>query len=271
MSITNTEVAAPRVLTGFQQVVFADRTVWLRRAVIVTLVLLWEAGARLAGNTGLVAPPSSVLYALATEILPDEQVRAALFTAVFEIGAAYGLAVAGGLAIGLAVGWTRFGRQSLFPIVMLFYAIPQVVLLPLFTLSFGIGPSAKIAFGCSHGIFPVIVNTIAGMRNVNPVYLKAARSMGAKRGDIIRNVIFPHMTGSFFTGLRLAMTMTLLGVILAELYVSVGGIGYFTRQFANSFDPAPLFALIGALAVIAMAMNGMVRLAERRWNQWKAV
>ena len=152
---------------------------------------------------------------------------------------------------------------------MLFYAVPQVVLLPLFTLGFGIGPAAKIAFGCSHGIFPVIVNTIAGMRNVNPVYLRAARSMGAKRGDIVRDVTFPHMTGSFFTGLRLAMTMTLLGVILAELYVSAGGIGYFTRQFANSFDPAPLFALIGVLATIAMAMNGMVRLAERRWNRWK--
>src|SRR5205085_2060380 len=199
-----------------------------------------------------------------------EQIRGALWTAVFEITAAYGLSVAGGLAIGLSVGWTKFGRHSLFPIVLLFYAIPQVVLLPLFTLGFGIGPAAKIAFGCSHGIFPVIVNTIAGIRNVSPLYVAAARSMGATRGDIIRNVIFPHMTGSFFAELRLAMTMTLLGVILAELYVSAGGIGYFTRQFAENFDPAPLFALITALALMAIGMNGMVRLAERRWNRWKA-
>lgn len=269
MTATNTDIAAPHFVTGLQQFVRAERTVWLRRAVLVLFLLFWEAGARLAGNTGLVAPPSAVLYALMTQILPDEQIRAALFTAVIEIAAAYVLAVAGGLVTGLAVGWTRFGRNSLFPIVMLFYAIPQVVLLPLFTLGFGIGPAAKIAFGCSHGIFPVIVNTIAGMRNVNPVYLMAARSMGANRGDIIRNVIFPHMTGSFFAGLRLAMTMALLGVILAELYVSAGGIGYFTRQFANTFDPAPLFALITALAMIAVAMNGIVRLAERRWNRWK--
>jgi NitT/TauT family transport system permease protein len=65
------------------------------------------------------------------------------------------------------------------------------------------------------------------------------------------------------------MTMTLLGVILAELYVSAHGIGFFTRQFANTFDPAPLFALITALAMIAITMNAMVRLAERRWNRWK--
>ena len=95
------------------------------------------------------------------------------------------------------------------------------------------------------------------------------RAMGATRRDVIRDIIFPHMTGSFFAGLRLSMTMTLLGVILAELYVSAGGIGYFTRQFADTFDPAPLFALILALAVIAIAMNGLVRIAERRYTRWK--
>jgi ABC-type nitrate/sulfonate/bicarbonate transport system permease component len=104
---------------------------------------------------------------------------------------------------------------------------------------------------------------------VNPLYISAARCMGATRRDITRNVILPHMTGSLFAGLRLSMTMTLLGVILAELYVSAGGIGYFTRQFANTFDPAPLFALVFALAVIAIAMNGAVRLIERRYARWK--
>jgi NitT/TauT family transport system permease protein len=153
----------------------------------------------------------------------------------------------------------------------LLYAIPQVVLLPLFTLGFGIGPAAKIAFGFSHGIFPVLVNTIAGMRNVNPLYLKAAHAMGAGRSEIFRDVVFPHMVGSFFTGLRLAMTMTLLGVILAELYVSTAGIGYFTKLFAETFDPAPLFALIATLAIMAIGLNELVRVAERRLTRWKYV
>ncbi len=241
----------------------------LRWGTLIIIVLLWEAGTRWAGDNGLIAPPTAVLRALIAQILPDGQIRAALISAVFEITAAYTIAVAGGFLIGLAVGWTRLGRNSLFPIVMFFYAIPQVAFLPLFTLGFGIGPAAKIAFGCSHGIFPVIVNTIAGMRNINPLYLSAARCMGARRIDIVRHVIFPHITGSFFAGLRLAMTMTLLGVILAELYVSTAGIGYFTRQFADTFDPAPLFALILMLTLIAIAMNGVVRLAERRWLRWK--
>src|SRR6185295_1754027 len=189
--------------------------------------------------------------------------------ALLEVCVAYALSIAIGLALGLAIGISELSRRSLFPIVLLLYAIPQVVLLPLFTLGFGIGPAAKIAFGFSHGVFPVIVNVVAGMRNVNPLFLKAAQSMGASRADIFRDVTFPHMVTSFFTGLRLSMTMTLLGVILAELYVSTEGIGHFTKLFAETFDPAPLFALIGTLALMAIVLNELVRTIERRFSLWK--
>src|SRR4029079_6767870 len=115
----------------------------------------------------------------------------------------------------------------------------------------------------------ILVNVVAGMQNVNPLYLNAARAMGASRSDIISNLVFPHMVASFFTGLRLSMTMTLLGVILAELYVSMTGVGYFTKLFAESFDPAPLFALIGMLAAMAILLNSLVRRAEHRFTRWK--
>jgi NitT/TauT family transport system permease protein len=233
------------------------------------LLLVWEIWLRVAGDTIVIAPPSAIVNALFTQVLPDSEIRGAILLALFEVVAAYALAIVGGLAIGLAVGSTNFSRRSLFPIILLLYAIPQAVLLPLFTLGFGIGPAAKIAFGFSHGVFPVIVNVVAGMRNVSPHYLRAAQCMGAKRGDIIRHVIFPHMVASFFTGLRLAMTMTLLGVILAELYVSTSGVGYFTKLFAETFDPSPLFALIGTLALMAIGLNEIVRVIERRFTRWK--
>jgi ABC-type nitrate/sulfonate/bicarbonate transport system permease component len=242
---------------------------WTRWALVLGILVIWQIWIGLAGNSDLIAPPSSILRALFTDILPDPAIRGAIALALFEVIIAYALAVVGGLALGLAIGATNLGRRALFPIILLLYAIPQVVLLPLFTLGFGIGPAAKIAFGFSHGVFPVLVNVVAGMRNVNPLYLKAAQAMGAGRTDIIRNVMFPHMVGSFFTGLRLAMTMTLLGVILAELYVSTAGIGYFTKLFAETFDPSPLFALIGTLAIMAIGLNEFVRVIERRFTRWK--
>jgi NitT/TauT family transport system permease protein len=240
-----------------------------RSLIVLGALILWEMWARLGGHSDLVAPPSAILRALFTDILPDAEIRRAIALMLFEVVSAYAMAILGGLALGLAVGSTNLSRRSLFPIVLLLYAIPQVVLLPLFTLGFGIGPAAKIAFGFSHGVFPVLVNVVAGMRNVNPLYLKAAQSMGASRAGIVRDVIFPHMVGSFFTGLRLAMTMTLLGVILAELYVSTAGVGYITKLFAENFDPAPLFALIGTLAILAIALNELVRAVERRFTRWK--
>ena len=106
------------------------------------------------------------------------------------------------------------------PIILLLYGTPQVTILPLFILYFGIGPASKIAFGVSHGIFPIIVTIVAGVQNIKPILMTAARSMGASRWQIFRWVIFPHMIPSFFAGMRLGMTGVLLGVLLAELYVS---------------------------------------------------
>jgi NitT/TauT family transport system permease protein len=243
--------------------------VWARVLILAGLLLVWELWLRVSGDTIVIAPPSAIVNALFTQVLPDPEIRGAILLALLEVMAAYALAIVGGLAIGLAVGSTNFSRRSFYPIVLLLYAIPQAVLLPLFTLGFGIGPSAKIAFGFSHGVFPVIVNIVAGMRNVSPHYLRAAQSMGASRADIFRDVIFPHMVGSFFTGLRLAMTMTLLGIILAELYVSTSGVGYFTKVFAETFDPSPLFALIGTLALMAITLNELVRVIERHFTRWK--
>jgi ABC-type nitrate/sulfonate/bicarbonate transport system permease component len=247
---------------------YASRVRWTRVVIVVALVAALEIYGRLFADPAFLQPPSEVLRAWFVTVLPDERIMSALGLTVFEIACAYALSVVFGAAIGLAVGATPLSREGFYPLVLLLYAIPQVSLIPLFVLMFGLGPASKIAFGFSHGIFPVIVAVTGGMSDVPPLYVRGARSMGASRLDIIRHVVFPQMAPAFFVGLRLAMTMTLLGVILAELYVSTGGIGHFTRVFAENYNPAPLFALIGSLAAIALAFNACVRIAERRLSRW---
>ena len=242
---------------------------WTRIAILAGLAIALEIYGRTFADPAFLRPPSAVVAAWLDPVLSDARILWALGLTIFEIAVAYALSVMVGLAAGLAIGATDLTRKSLYPVILLLYAIPQVSLIPLFILIFGLGPAAKIAFGFSHGVFPVIVNVVAGMRNVNPLYLRAVQSMGGGRTDAIRHVIFPNMVPAFFTGLRLSMTLTLLGVILAELYVSTGGIGYFTRLYAESYNPAPLFALIGSLAAIAITFNELVRLAERRLTPGK--
>ena len=160
-------------------------------------------------------------------------------------------------------------NRSFMPIILLLYGTPQVTILPLFILYFGIGPASKIAFGVSHGIFPIIVTIVAGVQNIKPILMTAARSMGASRWQIFRWVIFPHMIPSFFAGMRLGMTGVLLGVLLAELYVSTAGIGYFTQLFTQNFDPTKLLGLISVLAAMAIVLNEIVRRAEVHFGKWR--
>jgi NitT/TauT family transport system permease protein len=134
---------------------------------------------------------------------------------------------------------------------------------------FGLGPASRIAFGFSHGVLPIIVTTVIGMRAVSPLLLASARSMGASQTQVLRHIIFPTMVASVFTGLRLAMSLTLLGVILAELFVSTNGIGSYTQIFAETFKPASLYALILVLAVTAVILNELVGLVESHFSRWK--
>ena len=240
-----------------------------RLLVIVLLFALWEVGARLYADPLFLCPPSQAIGAL-SHIFSDPKIVNAIRVTVFEVVTAFVVSVTFGMIVGLAVGLHGFTKAAILPVILMLYATPQATILPLFVLAFGIGPAAKIAFGISHGIFPVIVTTVAGVQNLRPTLLTAARSMGANRFQVFTTIVFPHMIPSFFTGMRLGMTAVLLGVLLAELYVSTAGIGFYSRLFAESFSPPDLFALIAVLAAIAVTLNELCRTAERRFSRWHA-
>jgi ABC-type nitrate/sulfonate/bicarbonate transport system permease component len=240
----------------------------VRLGVVVLILLGWEIAARWFLDPLFVSPPSRVFASLGATF-DTGGVPAALRLTLFELAVAFAIAVAIGLVVGLAIGLQPFARRSLMPIVLLIYGLPQITILPLFILAFGIGPESKIAFGVTHGVFPIIITIVAGVQNLKPILLKSARSMGASRWQILRWVIFPHMIPSFFAGMRLGMSGVLLGVLLAELYVSTAGIGYFTQMFTENFDPTKLFGLIAMLAAMAIGLNEIVRRAEIRFSRWR--
>jgi ABC-type nitrate/sulfonate/bicarbonate transport system permease component len=239
-----------------------------RLAVIAALVLSWEVSARF-GDPLFVAPPSAAFHAL-TRLIGNGSVLGAVRLALWELLAAFLVAAGVGGAIGLLVGRSRIAGVTLYPIVLLLSSLPQAPLLPIFILIFGIGPASKVAFGVSHGIFAMIVTVAAGVRDIDPLLLRCARSMGARVPQVLWSIVLPAAAPSFFTGLRLCMAGVLLGVLLAELFVSQAGIGFYTRRFAESFEPANLFALIAMLAAIAVSLNEICRFAENRFNRWRA-
>jgi len=240
----------------------------VRLGVVVLLLIVWEIAARWLIDPLFISPPSRVFASLGT-VWNTPGVPAALRLTLFELAVAFAIAVVIGLVVGLAVGLQPFARRSLMPIILLLYGLPQITILPLFILYFGIGAASKIAFGVTHGMFPITVTVVAGVQNLKPILLTSARSMGASRWQILRWVIFPHMIPNFFAGMRLGMTGVLLGVLLAELYVSTAGIGHFTTMFTQNFDPTKLFGLIAMLAAMAIVLNEIVRRAEVRFGRWR--
>jgi ABC-type nitrate/sulfonate/bicarbonate transport system permease component len=240
----------------------------VRLGVVALLLIAWEIAARWFIDPLFISPPSRVLLSLGA-VWHTNGVPAALRLTLFELAVAFAIAVAIGLTVGLAVGLRPFARRSLMPIILLLYGLPQITILPLFILYFGIGPASKIAFGVTHGMFPITIAIVAGVQNLKPILLVSARSMGASRWHILRWVIFPHMIPSFFAGMRLGMSGALLGVLLAELYVSTAGIGHFTTMFTENFDPTKLFGLVAMLATMAILLNEIVRRAETRFSRWR--
>ncbi len=240
----------------------------IRLALVALFVIAWEFLARRFGNPLFIAPPSATAVATIA-MLHDPALVRALLEALREIVTAFAISVVVGLCIALPLGLNAFWRGAFLPLVLGLYALPQVTLLPLFVRVFGLGPPTKIAFGATHGVFAVILAVLAAIRAMDPVLLRAATSLGASRRQLIFNVVLPSLVPSLFTGMRLAMSGVLLGVLLAELYVSTTGIGYFTQAFANAFAPAKLFGVILLLAAIAITLNELMRVAERRLGRWR--
>jgi len=240
-----------------------------RLGVVGAILVAWETGARMFGDPLFISPPSRVLVAI-LHLVREKDVVAAVTLTCWELIAAFALSLLIGLIVGLIVGMHRFTRGSIYPIILLLYAMPLATVLPLFVIVFGIGAASKIAFGVSHGVFPIILAVAAGVQNIKPILLTSAKSMGASRRQILFSVVFPHMLPSLFTGMRLGMSAVLLGVLLAELYVSQSGVGYLTSMFTQTFQPQNLFALVAILAAIAVALNELCRSSERRLNRWHA-
>ena len=240
-----------------------------RIGAVVAFLALWEIGARLFGDPLFICPPSAVAGGIVT-VLHTPGIGGALLAVLWELVAGFLIAVIAGTAAGLVLGLSRFWYGALFPIVLMLYAIPQTTVLPLFILMFGVGAKAKIIFGVAHSVFVVVITTVAGARNIDPVLVRAARSMGANRRQMLTGVVFPSIVPSLFTGMRLAMAGTLLGVLLAELYVSTAGVGAYTTQFSSAFQPQNLLGLIAILAAMAVILNGLCSLGEKRFSRWKA-
>jgi NitT/TauT family transport system permease protein len=239
----------------------------VRWLILAALLVLWE----LVPQTGLI--PELFLPSLSktlTVLYADwAQYAAALAVTIYEVAFAMLIACGAGIALGALVGGVALLRDLLLPVFSSLYAVPIVILYPIFTAWLGIGSESKIAFAAIYGFFPVMLSTAAGIRTIDPQYVLAARSMGATLPQQIARVIIPASIPTVLTGLRLGGALTIIGVVVAEMLTSAAGIGYLVTRYRTILDSPRVFAAILMILALSIMFDVLARMVERRTAVWQ--
>jgi NitT/TauT family transport system permease protein/taurine transport system permease protein len=238
----------------------------LRYLVIAAIILYWELAPRLEWVSPVML--ASFTQTFQAGISDFANFAHHLGVTVNELLLALSISFFGGAVTGLILGGIRPLRETLLPIVSSIYAVPLVIVYPIFTAWVGIGSESKVLFGGIYGFFPMLLATAAGVQTVDTKLLVAARSMGANRKQLILEVMLPAAIPSVLSGLRLGAAMTAIGVVVAEMMAATAGIGYLITQNRTMFNTPEVYFGVLLVLILAGLLDWVIRLVERRAASW---
>lgn len=230
-------------------------------ALPIMFVVIWQLLGFVIDDFYL-ATPTAAFAALAQGVR-DGWLGDHLGSTAAALAYGYGLAVGIGVVSGFLIGLSRFAYEVLEPIVMALYAVPKVMLYPIFLFIFGLSASSNAWLAMTFGVFPILVFTMNGTRQVAEVHMKVARSYRLGRIAMFRYVVFPSILPSIVTGLRLGFGVTFLGIVLAEMFASARGMGFVLVGSVELHNMPRMYGVILLLVILALAVNGAFMLWER--------
>lgn len=233
--------------------------------IIAIVVAGWQAVYAWVGDSAITSPVQTLRYA-ATLVSTQSfwtHVQATLTAFAYALI----ISIALGLAIGLFLGLQRFAGDVGEPILVALYTIPKITLYPLVLLIFGLGISAKVAFGVMHGIIPIILFTLNAVKNINPVLLRTARVMRLSQWQTVRTLLIPAVTPEIITGIRVGFSLTMLGVLIGEMFASQRGLGFLIINGINLHNVRMTTAVILVVVVFAVTANGLLLALDRHMRR----
>jgi NitT/TauT family transport system permease protein len=251
------------------------RTVRLPRSTLIGMLavaaflVLWQIAPQLGWVNGrFTSQPSKVLTA-AVEVFRDDNFFFHAGISLTEFSLGFALAIAVSIPLGILLGTSRLARHLIDPPMMALYIAPTLVLLPIMIIWLGIGMASKVAVVFLGAVFPIIVNTMAGMREADPRLIRAARSFGAGKLDVFMRILVPGSLPSILTGMRLAVGRAVLGVVVGELFVSQAGIGHQLTTYGQSMRVDRLLVYALVVSAFGYTLTVLVRLLEIRVRSWR--
>jgi NitT/TauT family transport system permease protein len=232
----------------------------------LALLLAWQAFVRLSGVPDAILPaPSAVL----DQLLQHYPIilRHAVPTTVDTL-MAFGIAIPLGVALAALITWSETAKKAIYPNVIVFQLIPKIALAPLFIVWLGIGSPSRVTFSVFICFFPILVSTATGLEAVSRDLVRLCRSLGATDRQVLLTVRFPTALPFLFSGMKVAVTLAIIGVVVGEFIASQEGLGYLIL-FASSRQQTDLsLACIAVLCAVGLSLYGLVVLAERRLAVW---
>jgi ABC-type nitrate/sulfonate/bicarbonate transport system permease component len=237
---------------------------------LVAVAIVWQLAVSLGlVNSFLTSSPQLIGESLVEQATAGLLLRS-IGTSALELLIGFVVAAVVGVVLGLVMGRYRYVEYAIEPYVWLLYSAPIIALFPLLVLVLGLGSPTVIAITFLMSVVPVIVNSMQGVRNVDPKLVQAARSFGAGETALLRKVILPASIPTIMAGLRLGVGRALVGVVVGEFFAGDGGIGYNISSFAGHLGTTDVLASVLVVVVAGVALNLLARRLEGLADSWRA-
>ncbi len=243
---------------------------WLPGTVAVAAMLgLWEASVRGGLVSAVLLPAPSDIAATLGSILRSEAVVAPLLQTLALMSAGYSIACVFGVALGLAMGRSDAIYRLFEPLVEGLRPIPKPALIPPLFLFLGIGLPTMLFIVALAAFFPVLINTVQGVRGIDPVLLGTARTLRLSRTRTVVKIVLPAALPMIATGMRISLGLALSLVVVAEMLAGENGVGFLILDMQRSFQIQRMYAWLAVLAALGLVLNTSFEWAERRLLPWR--
>lgn len=247
---------------------------WVKPAILfVVLIMLWEIMVRVHILKPVqVPPPSVVLITLAGGFFHGDYLLQTGIT-FYRVLVSFGIAIVFGLLIGLLIGRYASVARTFEPFIYMAYPVPMIAFLGVFIVWFGFGDTTKIIIPTLSAFFPVAINTIVGVRKINPLVIRAARDLGTKEVRLLKDIIFPASLPIIFGGLKLGGGLAFLATIVVEMLMGADrtGLGYLVQDAGFSYTPEVAFAVAAVVGIMGILFNSLIEFAHKRSVPWQEI
>lgn len=236
-------------------------------ALALGIMLFWQFVLVHLVNPRYISNPVEVLTRL-FELIAEGDIGRHVYVTLLEAGSGFVIGVTLGLSAAFGLAMTKRGYDVVEPFLIAFYSIPKIALAPLFILWFGLGVTSKILLAALMVFFIVFMNTVAGIRTIQPGLINVSRMFGATKRDLARKIMLPAAAPAILASVRITFTRAIEGAVLAEFIAATEGLGFVIVRASRSFDIPSVFAGILIIAIVVMTANALLRVLQSRLTPW---